>query len=194
MRILLVNTNRERSPQPVIPLGLCLVASALAARGFEPHVLDLIFSRRPEADLVRGVGGRKPDVIDLLVRNLDNGDLLRTRQYLPDAVELVRVCRAYSGAPTVIGGSAVNVAAAEVLNHIGADYAIAGDGEEAMPELVSRLSAGTGASDLPCMCSRGSGRPTPAATGATCRVSDLDSLPLAQVGRWLDPRLPCAKP
>jgi radical SAM superfamily enzyme YgiQ (UPF0313 family) len=182
MRVLLVNTNRERSPQPVIPLGLCLVASALSARGLEPDVLDLCFSRRPEVDLARSISETRPDVIGLSVRNLDNGDYLQTREYLPDAAALVRLCRALSPAPIVIGGPAVNVAPGRALEILGADYALAGEGEEAMPELLGHLSAGAGLSDLPYVCSRGGN------TASLARVRDINAIPFSQAGRWIDLR------
>ena len=44
-RVLLVSTNREHSPQPVLPNGVACVASALDAAGHDVEVLDLVFRR-----------------------------------------------------------------------------------------------------------------------------------------------------
>src|SRR6188508_3272467 len=44
-RVLLVSTNRERQPYPVVPNGLACVASALDAAGHEVQFLDLCFAR-----------------------------------------------------------------------------------------------------------------------------------------------------
>jgi anaerobic magnesium-protoporphyrin IX monomethyl ester cyclase len=181
VRVLLVHTNRERAPQPVMPLGLCLIASALDARGFRPRLLDLCFSRRPGSDVARAVYETKPDVIGLSVRNLDNGEYLSPRNYLPEIVETARACRECSQAPLVIGGPAVSIAPQVMLRLLGADFAVVGEGEQAMPDLAERLAKGQPTSDMPgVLCRNGASSPAPA------RVCDLDSLSLAEPGRWLD--------
>jgi len=43
-RVLLVSTNRERAPFPVLPNGLACVASALDAAGHEVRLVDLCFA------------------------------------------------------------------------------------------------------------------------------------------------------
>ena len=181
MRVLLINTNQERAPQPVIPLGLCLVASAVEGYGFKPHVLDLCFSRRPDLAIARAIAQWQPRAICLSIRNLDNGDYLATRRYLPGAAEIVRLCRAHSTAPLIIGGPAVSIAPAHVLNRVGADYAVVGDGEKALPELLSRLAVGGDISDLASVCSNGSQTPAEPA-----RITDLQATLSAQPCRWLD--------
>jgi len=172
MRVLLVNTNRARLPQPVAPLGLCLVASALDAHGHEVRLLDLCFSRRPDADLARALKAWPPQAIGLSIRNLDNGESLRPRSHLPEAERLACVCRAHSSAPLLIGGAAVNVAPEETRRRLGADYAVVGDGEVGLPALLDDLLVGQ---ELDSCHS-----PAPS------RAQDLDSLPHSQAGRWID--------
>jgi len=183
MKVLLVNTNGERAPQPVVPLGLCLVASALEKRGFEPRILDLCFSRRPDRDVIRALKAWQPQAIGLSVRNLDNGEYLETRGYLPQAAEFVGICREHSNSPIILGGPAVSVSPAGLLEHLGADYAVAGEGEEVLPELLRRLATGRPASDLPGVYS-GNGAVSSSAEAA--RVENLDGLPAADAGRWID--------
>ena len=170
MRVLLINTNRARAPQPVAPLGLCLVASALDARGQEVRLLDLCFSRHPEAELARALKTWPPDAIGLSVRNLDNGESLRPHSHLLEVERLARVCRAHSSAPLIIGGAAVNVAPEETRRRLGADHAVVGDGEVGLPALLDDLQAGG-------LRSQG---------GALSRAEDLDALPHAGAGRWVD--------
>lgn len=177
-RILLVNTNREHAPRPVMPVGLCLLASALEARGFRPRLLDLCFSRRPELDLARALQEWRPEAIGLGIRNLDNGDSLRPREYLPAAAALAHLCRAHSAAPLVIGGPAVSIAPAPVLEATGADYAVVGDGEQALPDLLDCLMSGRSPSGIPGVWS---GEET-----APARVADLEALAPARPERWLD--------
>ncbi len=50
MRILLINTNKERWPIPAAPIGLSLVASSLRKAGHEIRVIDrmFLFSQKEE--------------------------------------------------------------------------------------------------------------------------------------------------
>jgi len=181
VRVLLIHTNRERAPQPVLPLGLCLVASALDAHGFQPRLLDLCFSRHPTRDVGRAVAEWKPDAIGLSIRNLDNGEYLSPRSYLAEVVEIARACRGRSAAPLVIGGPAVSIAPAQMLAALGADYAVAGEGELAMPDLLQKIRNAQSTSDIPGVLS-----PNAASPPAPARAPDLDRLPPAEPGRWLD--------
>jgi hypothetical protein len=165
----------------VIPLGLCLVATAAEAYGFKPRLLDLCFSRRLAPDIARAIAEWQPDAICLSVRNLDNGNYLATRRYLPGATDIVRICRAHSTAPIIIGGPAVSIAPAQVLDRVGADYAVAGDGEKALPELLSRLAVSGDTSGLVSVCSSGSQTPVEPA-----RITDLQANLSAHPCRWLD--------
>ena len=47
MKILLINTNRNKSPMPVVPLGACMVAEAAERAGHEVRFLDLMFAGDP---------------------------------------------------------------------------------------------------------------------------------------------------
>jgi len=183
MLVLLLHANRLRAPQPAPPLGLCLVASALEAAGHQVRLLDLCFSRRPGEDLARELRTHPPEAIGLSLRNLDNGESLRPRFYLPEAQALAALCRRGSSAPLILGGSAVNVAPAEVMRRTGADYAVVGDGEEALPALLARLAAGRPVAGLPGVYAAGA--PVPP---APARVADLSALPDPRPGEWLDLR------
>ncbi len=47
MNILIVITNRNSNPVPVVPIGACLVAEAVEREGHRVKVLDLMFERNP---------------------------------------------------------------------------------------------------------------------------------------------------
>lgn len=192
MRVLFVNTNLEREPFPVLPLGLCSVASNFerAAPGCSVSVLDLTFSRRPGSDLVRRIRADRPDWICFGIRNLDNVEPGNTRFYLREIRDrLVRPARAATASPLLVGGSAVNLDPAGVMDFLGADYALYGEGEEALGAFLGsgRRPAGDPPASgfaAPGLVYRASGRTV---VGAPARVADLDSLTFARPWRWLDP-------
>src|SRR5689334_6345930 len=88
-RVLLVSTNRERQPFPVVPNGVACVAAALEAAGHEVRVADLCFARQPLAAARRAARDFAPDVIGVSVRNIDNSDLIALRHYTPEAAGIL---------------------------------------------------------------------------------------------------------
>ncbi len=183
-RVLLVSTNREHSPQPVLPNGLACVASALAAAGHTVDVLDLCFSHDP-ARAARDAARRlKPDVIGVSVRNIDNSDTIALRHYTPEAVGVLSALRdAAPHAPVLAGGAAFGVAPEALFRELGVDYAVAGDGERASVALVDALASGRPMSSTAGVVRRDGDRTVFTPPGED---ADLDSLPRPQLARWLD--------
>src|SRR5690349_4123153 len=69
MRILLVSANREKLPQPVVPIGPLAVAAALRD-AHEVRLLDLCFEDEPRTALDRVIADLHPEVIGIGLRNL----------------------------------------------------------------------------------------------------------------------------
>ncbi|HOM73380.1 MAG TPA: cobalamin-dependent protein, partial [Armatimonadota bacterium] len=79
MKVLIINTNRQRSPHTLIPLGACLVAASARSAGHQVRFLDLTFHRHPEYVVSSAVKELSPDVTGLSVRNLDNCEMTNPR-------------------------------------------------------------------------------------------------------------------
>src|SRR5258706_2709468 len=87
--VLLINPNREQIPWPVIPVGLCTVASALRRAGHFVDFLDLTFSRDPARD-VRSKLSRDPaPIVGIGIRNLDNCNFEHPVFFLPEIRDAV---------------------------------------------------------------------------------------------------------
>ena len=107
MRVLIVNSNQERSPWPVPPLGACAVAASVREAGHDVRLLDLTFVTRTRSAVARAVDDFRPEVIGIGVRNIDNVDWQAPHFYLPRIkADVVDVCQAKGGCPIVIGGPA----------------------------------------------------------------------------------------
>ena len=72
MKVLLVATNRERSPYPVAPLGALCVAAAARAAGHEVKFLDLGMARQPQRALRKALATDEFQAVAFGIRNLDN--------------------------------------------------------------------------------------------------------------------------
>lgn len=183
-RVLLVSANRERQPFPVVPNGVACVASALESAGHAVRVADLCFARDPHAAARRAVREMRPDVIGIGVRNIDNSDAVALRHYTPDAAALVRSLReAAPRAAVVAGGAAFGVAPESLLDALGVDHAVAGDGERATVALVEALAAGRSPGPIPGLVRRVDGRARLVPPGGE---AGLDDLPASRQARWLD--------
>jgi anaerobic magnesium-protoporphyrin IX monomethyl ester cyclase len=183
-RVLLVSANRERQPFPVVPNGVSCVASALEAGGHAVRVADLCFARDPHAAARRAIDAFRPDVIGLGVRNIDNSDSVALRHYTPEAASLLGTLRAAAPrTPVVAGGAAFGVAPESLLDALGLDYAVAGDGERATVAIVNDLAAGREPGPIPGVVRRENGRARLTPPGGD---ADLDALPPAGLSRWLD--------
>jgi len=141
--VLLVNTNTAQPP--IAPLGLDYLADALREQGFEPVLLDLVWQPDQSAALVAALAELRPQAIGLTVRNTDSCYLLHPQSYLPQIRKMVSLIKAHTDAPVVLGGCGYSVFGASVLEAVGADYGIRGDGEEALPALLRALRQQGGA-------------------------------------------------
>lgn len=194
VRVLCINPNREQMPWPVIPVGLALVATALERAGHEVAFLDLTFSRDPARDVARAVRRDRPEMVALTIRNLDNCNFERPVFFLPEIRDAV-VAQVREHAPDatlVVGGAAVNVCPGEILDYLAADYALVGEGEEALPALCKALEEKSEPRSLPGVLARRRGRELPLARASgeppagRAVVSELGRGQWSLAHRWVD--------
>ncbi|HLC16438.1 MAG TPA: radical SAM protein [Thermodesulfovibrionia bacterium] len=148
-KCLIISTNRERLPVPVIPHGVCLIAAELEESGFDVQVLDLAFLKEPVQRLIsRKLSAFAPDVICLSIRNIDNANCLGPIFYLKEVKSLVQAIKSQTRAPVVVGGSAFNISPEAILNYLGADFGIWGDGEHALVNALQGILQGMSSARL----------------------------------------------
>ena len=97
MRLLFISTNRLRRIMPAMPLGLASIIAQIDDSKHQIQVLDLMFSDQPGADTQSVLCDFDPGLIAISIRNLDNQAYLNTEYYLPEAKELIDLCRRVRG-------------------------------------------------------------------------------------------------
>src|SRR5256886_2176319 len=183
-RVLLVSTNRERQPYPVVPNGLACVASALDAAGHDVRFVDLCFARDPIRRARDVAVSFCPDIVGVSVRNLDNSDAIALQHYTPEAREVLRALRAAAPlAKIVAGGAAFGVAPEALFRDLAVDYAVAGDGERASVALIDALCSNAPIEALPGLVRDRDGTVVFTPPGED---ADLDALPNPSLHRWVD--------
>ena len=127
MRVLLVATNRMLTPFPVYPIGVDYVATALRDR-HAVRVLDLACDGA-EAALLAVCRDYQPEVVGLSIRNVDSGETSNPEGFIPDLERIVALLRQNSTARLVLGGPGFSIFPQVLMNRLGADYGVAGEGE-----------------------------------------------------------------
>jgi radical SAM superfamily enzyme YgiQ (UPF0313 family) len=179
MRVLLISANTERVNMPTIPLGLMIVAEASKLSGHDVEFLDLMHNEDPTIALHNRIGSFNPEVIGISVRNIDDQSLENPRFLLENIRPLIELCRLASSAPIVLGGAGYSIFPDAVLEYLGADMGVDGEGEMTFPALLERITQGKDPATLPGVHIRGrKGR----LEKKFCTA--LDTLPLPQDAAW----------
>jgi radical SAM superfamily enzyme YgiQ (UPF0313 family) len=133
------------------------VAEAAALAGIEVDILDLALCDDPEKSLREHLSHRRPTLIGLSFRNVDDCFWPSAQWFVPDLAELVRRIRGLSEAPIVLGGVGFSVFARPIVEYTGADFGIHGDGEQATIALVRQLQNGRQFEQVPGLIWRAAG-------------------------------------
>jgi anaerobic magnesium-protoporphyrin IX monomethyl ester cyclase len=185
-KVLLINSNRFKHPWPVIPFGLCYIATSLELNGnHQVSFLDLCFSKDCEHDIRKSVQDFAPDVIGVSIRNIDDTGGFNVHFLLEDVKnDVIDFCKKEFHGPIVIGGPSVGISGIEMLDYFDLEYAIRGDGEAVMPEFVNRIENKQALEGLEGLIIR-RGKKIIQDT-EPFRVQDLDSLPFPQPVRFIN--------
>lgn len=183
MDVLLICTNRNHHPAPVIPYGACLAADAAARAGHRVRVLDLMFAPRPLQAVEAALKNSPPDVVGLSVRNLDNNDMQEPVEFVSELATITWTVRQFSIAPLVLGGPAVGVMPEPLLRRTGADWAVLGDGETVFPRLLNALENGGKVPEVPRLGWL-EGVPYRVSVDTPCPLTSAAIMP--RFSRWLD--------
>jgi len=143
LRVLIVATNQESRPDPVVPLGAACVAGAARTAGHDVAVYDACFAGEAWSDeLADRLRAFDPDVVGLSLRNVDDVAWPAAHSYVDHHVAVARLVRCVAPrAWLVAGGSAFTLFPEAFLDALEADAGVVGGGETVFVELLARLPA-----------------------------------------------------
>jgi len=180
-RVLLVNTNIEKLPYPIPPLGLNLLASVLESR-YDVKVYDGMFDEGKT--LPELVGVFQPDYIGFSIRNIDDVVADKTIFY-PDRImdDFIRPVRKISRVPVIVGGSGFSVFPYEMMAMTEADYGVIGEGEEVLINLLQCLDEDKPAIHLPNVLTK---RNTERPVESNYNYLKYNRIPFSEIDRHID--------
>jgi len=142
MRVLLISSNTATSPYPLYPLGLSMIASALKGAGHEVMQFDYLRSDTSLAAIEEAVRSFGPELVGISMRNIDNVNFLAEVRYVDDVKNIVKKLRSLTDAKIVLGGAGFSLIPDALLQEIGADYGIAGEGEALIVDFAEKAEKG----------------------------------------------------
>ena len=142
MKALLVSANAAKTPYPVYPLGMSMVGAAAEAAGHDVTYLDLLQNGMSLDALGRAVRESPPDVVGISIRNIDNVNVMHEQRYIDVVRDIVERLRRESAARIVLGGSAFSILPERILEAVGGDCGVVGEGEQAFVRILDGAAQG----------------------------------------------------
>ncbi|MBW2606040.1 MAG: cobalamin-dependent protein [Deltaproteobacteria bacterium] len=148
--VLLLYTDKYYLIKQVYPFGLDLIGNHLKRHDFNVTI-DYPFLPLPdlETNLIEIIKRCKPDAIGLGIRNIDTamscekfgnhkGPGCKTFYFLPDIKKIVEIIRNLSfDIPIIAGGGAFTVSPEAILEFLGIEYGIIGEGEDPLLQFLN---------------------------------------------------------
>jgi radical SAM superfamily enzyme YgiQ (UPF0313 family) len=149
MKVLLIATNRERSPYPVAPLGAISVAAAAQRAGHQVDLLDMMFVRSYKRAIRAVLAANDYQAVAFSIRNLDNCLYHCPKSYDGLIRQMGQEVQRLTNVPLILGGSGFSLAPRTWLKHLNASYGVVGEGENAFPALLEQIPTGQNAQNIP---------------------------------------------
>lgn len=143
-RVLLISANTCAEPYEVYPLGLGVVQKVLGLAGHRTRIFDPLAASGDGSGLREVLQEWGPEFVAISLRNIDNVDSYSCEDnwYLKKTRDLAGEARRWSSAPIILGGPGFSLLPEEIMDYVGADFGIIGEGEKSFPWLLSRLERG----------------------------------------------------
>lgn len=141
-KIFLISANTSQAPYPVYPLGIAYIARSLVDAGHDVFQYDI--QVHGSDTLETRIRDFAPDFIGISLRNVDNVDSLTVSDewYVEGLKTIIAAVRRVSDAPVILGGAGFSLIPKPILDYTGADFGVAGEGEETLLGLIHDLENG----------------------------------------------------
>ncbi len=138
-KFLFISANQLKVPYPVYPLGLSYLYSYLTKKLplFEFKLFDLNISELD--DVLSYISSNNPDYIGISLRNVDNQDYENSLYFINTYKTFIDKIKKISKAKIIIGGAGFSIFPETIFNILEPDFAIKGEGEESLFQLISCL-------------------------------------------------------
>lgn len=173
MKLSIISANRERVPDPILPVGPAIVAATLRAHGHEVRLLDLCQENAPDQAILSHLAAWEPELVGMSLRNLENNQLIGHKSFLEEAARFVEGVKKATTSPLLLGGPGYSLFPGELLELLEVPYGLAGEAEESLPALVDCIERGLAPDRVPGACYLWEGRAVVKGVAKVRRFSGL---------------------
>jgi len=140
--ILLVSANICQEPYKVFPLGMMCLHTYIKTHfpNWNLHFFD--FNLQSYHEFSALLQQNEFDYIGISLRNCDDVNFYAKNSFVDHYVTICNISRQKSKAKLIVGGPCVSIFPEEILEFLNVDYAIVGEGEKSLTELISKLECG----------------------------------------------------
>ncbi len=139
-KILIVSANTFDEPYKVYPLGVSYLCSYLQKWSPQTRVDTYDMNFGSPGELSQRLRKERYDIVGLSLRNIDDNNLFSKNSFVEWYRTLARTVRESCDAVLVLGGAGFSIFPGLLLDELGADYGIKGEGEAALCDLVGCIA------------------------------------------------------
>lgn len=140
--ILLISANRHCDPYPVYPIGLSYLSTYMGKHLPEYKLLELDLNLKALEDIDRLVAENDIRYFGVSLRNIDDNNIYEKGSFIDWYKQIVDRAKSVSNAPVIVGGAGFSIFPEFLLDFLGADYGVKGEGENSLVELIRLLDEG----------------------------------------------------
>lgn len=143
LKVFLLSCNVTEQPYPVYPLGMAMLADFLRKEGHEVLEADLLYENSDISIITGQLKEFGPEVIGLSLRNIDNINFTGQETYYRHYKNIAEAVKnIFPAVPLILGGSGFSLFPDELMALTGADYGIAGEGEDIFSKFLKDFERG----------------------------------------------------
>lgn len=139
-RILLISANRLKSPNPVYPIGLAYIKTAIEENLPEMQIKVCDMNLLSLAELVEEIKNFKPSFTGISFRNIDDSNSFHPVNFIDQYIELCSVIRNNSDSVLIIGGAAFSLYPEVFFKNLNPDFGVSGEGENAIIQIINAIN------------------------------------------------------
>jgi radical SAM superfamily enzyme YgiQ (UPF0313 family) len=157
--ILLVSANRLTAPYPVYPLGVAYLTTYLSEHMENVDIRFFDFNLGNEAEFISLLNDFKPRYVGVSLRNVDGVNSYDPVNFIGGYQTIINTIRENYHHPhtTIIGGAGFSIFPEKLFEMLQPDYAISGEGEVSLHQLIDCLENGQSVDHIQGLISRKQG-------------------------------------
>ena len=141
-KILLISANICQDPYKVFPLGMMCLFSYIKEHFPEWEVSFFDFNLQTFDEYSELLQQNDFQFIAISLRNCDDVNYFAKNSFVDHYVSICKLSRQKSNAKLIAGGPCVSIFPEEILKLLDLDYAVVGEGEQSLTELIHKIING----------------------------------------------------